>query len=278
MPNINYLQDYLEDFTYACEFQNQEEINRIRERIFAGLQMMESRASLGENIRPNRTHEYDIPDFVYEAQEAQAAAEALVEAAEALVEAQGYAEAEAEAEAVEAQARAQAQAQADEIQQSEIDDFLSNSDFLGSPEFIGDEDYLNNNFVTMTRGSRGQGNFELLFEEEWDDLSMLIQVMEQEQEPVPEIPREPYFPKSKVLRQAFLKITLECSICLLDKTKKELVETTCCRNHYCGGCLEKWVNSKHNRSCPTCRGEDTKWITFRARKSRQKPNNLQINV
>lgn len=266
MPTINYLQDHLEDFTYACEFKNQEEINRIRERIFAGLQMMESRASLGENIRPNRTHEYDIPDFVYEAQEA-----------ESLAEAQGYAAAEEEAEAVEAQSRA---ALADEIQQSEIDDFLSNSDFLGSPEFIGDEDYLNNNFVTMTRGSRSQGNFELLFEEEWDDLSMLIQVLEQEQEqePVPEIPREPYFPKSKVLRQAFLKIISECSICLLDKTKKELVETTCCRNHYCGGCLEKWVNSKHNRSCPTCRGEDTKWITFRARKSRQKPTNLQINV
>jgi hypothetical protein len=60
---------------------------------------------------------------------------------------------------------------------------------------------------------------------------------------------------------------LECVICQEEKPKKNLVETTCCSNQYCEGCLKRWVDSKDNRSCPTCRVKDTKWTTFRARRS-----------
>jgi len=85
--------------------------------------------------------------------------------------------------------------------------------------------------------------------------------------PVPVRNRRQYVPKCKVIKKALLETVLECVICQEEKPKKNLVETTCCSNQYCEDCLKRWVDSKDNRSCPTCRVKDTKWTTFRARRS-----------
>ena len=212
MPNVNYLHDAIEDFTYACEFRNQLEMNRIRRRIMIGLQRMVNRSRSGQNVRPVRNEEYVMPVFVFDALEQE------------------------------------------DRQMQEIEAQLQ----MDAP------------FVNPRRGGQ---NYGLLFS--FDDmvadnenLNLLADASaEVAARPQPARSRHNFTPKCKVVKKSLLDTLMECLICQEEKTKKDLVATTCCSNHYCGDCLERWLDSKNNRSCPTCRLSNTKCMTFRARRS-----------
>ena len=55
----------------------------------------------------------------------------------------------------------------------------------------------------------------------------------------------------------------KCSICMKVLRDARLVD--CCGQHYCDSCLEEWINSKNEKTCPNCRKKNFQSILNRER-------------